>query len=41
LPECSYEMGKLLSRVCHICCNHLPPWMDLPEDGMEKLPDVC
>jgi len=41
LPESSDEMGKLLSRVCHICCRHLPPWMDLPEDGMEKLPDAC
>ena len=41
LPDSSGEMGTLLSRVCHICCRHLPPWIDLPEDDTEKLPDAC
>ncbi len=41
LPDSSDEMGSLLSRVCHICCRNLPPWIELPEDGTEKLPDAC
>ena len=41
LPDCNDEMGSLLSRVCHICCRNLPPWIELPEDGTEKLPDAC
>lgn len=41
LPDSRDEMGSLLSRVCHICCRDLPPWIELPEDGTEKLPDAC
>ena len=41
LPENSNEIGMLLSRVCHICCRYVPPWIDLPEDGMGNLLDAC
>ena len=41
LPDSSDEMGLLLSRVCHICCRNLPPWIELPEDGTERLMDAC
>ena len=41
LPDSSDEMGLLLSRVCHICCRNLPQWIDLPEDGTERLMDAC
>lgn len=34
-------MGTYLKRVCHICCRHLPTWLDLPNDGMERLADAC
>jgi hypothetical protein len=40
LPKNKNEMRSFLSRVCHICCLELPPWLDLVEDGMEKLDDA-
>lgn len=41
LPATKEEMGKYLSRVCHICCRHSPTWLRLPDDGMERLEDAC
>ena len=41
LPATKQEMGKYLSRVCHICCRHSPSWLRLPDDGMERLEDAC
>ena len=41
LPMSSEEMGAYLKRVCHICCRHLPPWLELPEDGMERIANAC
>ena len=40
LPKNENEMRTMLSRVCHICCLEVPPWLDLVEDGMEKLDDA-
>ena len=40
LPKNKNEMRTLFSRVCHICCREVPPWLDLVEDGMEKLDDA-
>ena len=41
LPSDRGEMERFLKRVCHICCRHQPTWMELPDDGMERLPDAC
>lgn len=41
LPDNSEEMGGFLNRVCHICCRDKPPWLQLPNDGMERLDDAC
>ena len=41
LPAMKEEMGKYLSRVCHICCRHSPTWLRIPDDGMERLEDAC
>ena len=40
LPD-NKEMGGFLNRVCHICCRDKPPWLQLPNDGMERLDDAC
>ena len=41
LPESSDKMGTFLKRVCHICCRHVPSWLHLPDDGMERIADAC
>lgn len=45
LPSLSSDdnnpMGTYLKRVCHICCRYLPPWLDLSNDGMERLAGAC
>jgi hypothetical protein len=42
LPPTSEEMGSMpLARVCHICCKYVPSWFDLPNDGMERIPNAC
>jgi hypothetical protein len=40
LPETFKGMEMYLSRVCHICCRYLPGWMNLPDDGMERIADA-
>ena len=41
LPKSIEEMGSYLNRVCHICCRDEPSWLQLPDDGMERLNDAC
>ena len=41
LPNDTEEMGKCLSRVCHICCRYHPTWLKTRDDGMERIEEAC
>lgn len=41
LPKNTAEMGKCLTRVCHICCGYHPTWLRLRDDGMERMEEAC
>uniref|UniRef100_A0A6U9YP86 CENP-V/GFA domain-containing protein n=1 Tax=Pseudo-nitzschia australis TaxID=44445 RepID=A0A6U9YP86_9STRA len=41
LPRDTEEMGKCLSRVCHICCGYHPTWLRTRDDGMERMEEAC
>jgi len=41
LPKSTEETGSYLNRVCHICCRDKPSWLQLPDDGMERLDNAC
>jgi hypothetical protein len=41
LPNDTTEMGKCLSRVCHICCRYYPTWLKIRDDGLERIEEAC
>jgi hypothetical protein len=41
LPKDTTEMGKYLSRVCHICCRYHPTWLKVRDDGLERIEEAC
>ena len=41
LPNDTTEMGKCLSRVCHICCRYHPTWLKFRDDGLERIEEAC
>ncbi len=41
LPKDVIEMGKYFSRVCHICCRYHPTWLEIRDDGLDRIEEAC
>ena len=41
LPNNTIEIGKCFSRVCHICCRYHPTWLEVRDDGLDRIEEAC
>ena len=41
LPKDLAEMEKCFSRICHICCRYHPTWLEIRDDGLDRIDEAC
>ena len=40
LPSDTAEISKYFGRVCHICCRYHPTWLEVRDDGLDRIEEA-